>query len=106
VALVVDTALSAPQAGEQATPDTIKVHVTPAFVVSFCTDAVKVTAAALAAIVVILLAMVTEMGAVPMLETVPQPVAHRMLLRAVTNKYTRIVQAKLHELMRMARPLH
>jgi hypothetical protein len=98
--------LNEPQLGEHAVPvAAVKLQVTPEFEESFCTVAFSVVAAAPAAMVVILLVMVTEMGTVPMLETVPQPVANRIPPRTVTNKNTRTVQAKLCEFMRMVRPL-
>jgi hypothetical protein len=106
VTLVAVAPLNVPHTRDShAEPFTFNVHVTPELVASFDTVAFSVMAAAPAAMVVILLVMVTEMGVVPMLETVPQPVANSVPPRAVTNKYTRTVQAKLHGLIRMARPL-
>lgn len=52
-------ALSVPHPGEQAFPPAVSTQVTPELVASFCTLAFKVTAAAPAAMVVILLVMLT-----------------------------------------------
>ena len=62
VTLVAVAPLIAPHPGEQAAPPAVKVQVTPAFVASFCTDALNVTAVAPAVIVVILFAIVTDIA--------------------------------------------
>lgn len=105
--LVEVAALNEPQVGEQALPPMTSAHVTPELVESFCTLAFKVTAAAPAAIVVILLAIVTEMGCVPPppeleLEHPGSPARETMISRKQGKEDT---LAKVRAHIRMAYPI-
>ena len=99
--------LSEPQAGEQALPPVTKAQVTPEPVESFCTLAFKVTAAAPAAMVVILLAIVTEMGCGPPppeleLEHPGSPARETMISRK-QGKGDTLAKVRAH--IRMAYPI-
>jgi hypothetical protein len=107
VTLVEVAALNEPQVGEQALPPMTSAHVTPELVESFCTLAFKVTAVAPAAIVVILLAIVTEMGCVPPppeleLEHPGSPARETMISRKQGKEDT---LAKVRAHIRMAYPI-
>jgi hypothetical protein len=78
--------LNEPHVGEQSVPPAFKLQETPEFVESFCTVAFNVVAAAPAAMVEILLVIVTEIGVVPEPYPLPQPIARRTLVKAATNK--------------------
>jgi hypothetical protein len=68
VTLVVDSTLKVPHTrGAHPKPFTVNVHTTPELVASFCTCAVSVTAGDPAAMVEILLVMVTEIAAGPVI---------------------------------------
>jgi hypothetical protein len=100
--------LSEPQAGEQALPPVTNAQVTPELVESFLTLAFKVTAAAPAAMEVILLAIVTEMGCGPPpppeleLEQPGRPARETMISRKQEKEDT---LAKVRAHIRMAYPI-